>query len=532
MEGRRSVSSPKPSFFVNPPLPFASFPSSHTQASWDKSHTNSCQPTTYNGYPKQKTIYDDATLRMFNILIETSDAKTPSDATLGTDEGLLDVPQRSSKGLGHIPRNIRLGLLMIDLVEPYVLLHGTGGGSASDSDRISDAMPLEGDDCREQQTGTVLETPKSNDDKIRVTWSVGGAFTVDETFLMLVPWDELPLSFGCHTTDPQPDPEDVALLLERIRNGSIEGGNMTTTQSGFTSWHDRGYDDASFSVELDVAAWSKQNSAVFAVAKVDQGWSNRRNRQTVAPDVPPQSHIVNVRTNPDWHAESGGKEVRGRLYWVSSPVTLAVVDAPGNETDPTKVPTASPTKSPSTVPTDPPTPAVSTDTPTRGPESPTGSPTRTPTVTPTALNSQERTPLPTSVSPIRSPSVGSTLLPSIDIDINDKQEMFVSNPPTSMLVLELKNTTHEDMFKPSRSNSPTIAPFDKTTPVLIPSALTKETYPPSVSITLVDGDSGDTTNDTAVEGVLTYSEATRYSDALSSKGKLFLIISSVSSLCF
>ena len=62
--------------------------------------------------------YTPGMLRVVNMLVETSDSKAPS-SRLGTT---VDVLQGSGgRGDGHIPRNIRLQLLLTDLVEPYLV---------------------------------------------------------------------------------------------------------------------------------------------------------------------------------------------------------------------------------------------------------------------------------------------------------------------------------------------------------------------------------------------------------------------------
>lgn len=41
-------------------------------------------------------------------------------------------------------------------------------------------------------------------------------------------------------------------------------------------------------------------------------------------DMPPQSHLANVRTNPEWHKTAGHRSVHGRLFWPSDPVEVVV----------------------------------------------------------------------------------------------------------------------------------------------------------------------------------------------------------------
>jgi hypothetical protein len=68
-----------------------------------------------SGYAEERTSYDNVTLRAFNILIETSDAKDPAPNTLGTDQTLWDAGV--GDGSGHITRNVRIVFTLVDLVQ-------------------------------------------------------------------------------------------------------------------------------------------------------------------------------------------------------------------------------------------------------------------------------------------------------------------------------------------------------------------------------------------------------------------------------
>lgn len=67
---------------------------------------------------------------------------------------------------------------------------------------------------------------------------------------------------------------------------------------------------------------SDENMALRLVvmARVDQDWLLRKSSEPVTPDLPPQTHWVNARTNPDWyHANrDSGREVRGRGVFFST----------------------------------------------------------------------------------------------------------------------------------------------------------------------------------------------------------------------
>lgn len=64
---------------------------------------------------------------------------------------------------------------------------------------------------------------------------------------------------------------------------------------------------------------------VLAKARVDQSWQAPPAKRK--PSVPPQAHIVNARTNPNWHHESADKVIQGRLDWYTTiPLTIVIGD--------------------------------------------------------------------------------------------------------------------------------------------------------------------------------------------------------------
>jgi hypothetical protein len=73
-----------------------------------------------------------------------------------------------------------------------------------------------------------------------------------------------------------------------------------------------------------------QELVVLASAQVDKDWADAP--ENVAPlNHPPQSHIVNVRTNSEWFHESAGKKIRGRLDWYSQPVKIIAIPSIAGE---------------------------------------------------------------------------------------------------------------------------------------------------------------------------------------------------------
>ena len=291
--------------------------------SWDLDLVRPCTPTTFGGYDESKTTYNNATLRAFNVLIETSDHKQPASNTLGTDEGLFN--ETVGSGNGHISRNIRLAQMMIDSVEPYVSVLGV-----EELILLDDIVPLT-DRGNHTCTSTKIVTIPKGTSEVEVYWTVGGSFTVDETRVAYGKWD---VAFS-ELMECSTQPKDITdLFTESVKLSSI--------QSGRTRWHNSGAspsaDDSTwlgkmvgisipygpvFSAKIDLSEYNVGDSiAVMPYAKVDQNWKSQP--ETMDPEVPPQSHAVNARTNPDWHFESAGKVVQGRLDWMSTPLTIEI----------------------------------------------------------------------------------------------------------------------------------------------------------------------------------------------------------------
>lgn len=270
--------------------------------SWDSSLVQPCTPNTYGGYSKSKTIYNAAVLRAFNMLVEASDDKTPSANTLGSDYDLLNP---NSFGNGHVPRNIRLCLFMVEIVEPF--LHFTKIG---DKSLPSSMIP----------TKKTLFAAKNSHDMYRtkntasVQWTVGGCFQIDDTHL-IYGTEKLFSDFLNQASFPS---EKTIQSLLADNSGEIK---YTKPQQGEIRIPGT---SSVFSSFLDLSEYTHGEKIIcIALAKVDQGWSQKP-IDSVPPGVKPQSHIVNARTDPTWRHENAGKTVIGRLYWVSPPLSIQV----------------------------------------------------------------------------------------------------------------------------------------------------------------------------------------------------------------
>lgn len=350
-------------------------------SSWDTSYVSPCSPHSHGGYPVSKTTYDDGMLRAFNILVETSDAKRPSAHTMGTDAALLTP---SGDGDGHVPRNMRIALLVTDLAQPYleiVSVAGDDGGSTPAQRRLSRAslrgvptrrglgelqcssevatlgMSVAGAPFTERYIRTEMR-PLANtsreDDSVSfgVSWDIGGALDVDSTSLVWSEWPKQePISSvfageraaGAAMTEP-PQWASIPELWQHFIAGNldlgdaslgVEGVAVSDELSGHTKWKSsNGRDGPDLSqpfqprfsqcIDLPCGASADDEGRVFivaATAKVDAHWAAQGSPQ---PTVPPQSHVVNARTNEEWDKSVGGHRVRGRSYWVSAPIFVTV----------------------------------------------------------------------------------------------------------------------------------------------------------------------------------------------------------------
>ncbi len=241
--------------------------------SWDKSGGQvSCSPDTFGGYNLSKTIYEDPTLRACNYLVETSNLKTHLQETLGKADRVLDTSD--PPGNGHITRNVRLALLLTDIVEPYVVW------SSEDDDHHLE----------------VLQGENST-----YSWEVGGALTIDASWLLVGPWSS-----------------NVSDSSKADLDDFMEWANFSTVNQRARIYPPQ---KASFQEKLVLTTPGKY--FVLPVAVVDQGWLTQPDG--AQPRKPPQSHLVNARTNTSWDKQLlSGRRVKGNVQWFG-PVRLVQV---------------------------------------------------------------------------------------------------------------------------------------------------------------------------------------------------------------
>ncbi len=249
------------------------------------------------------------------MLIETSNSKYPS-THLGTSEGVLAyTPSYSSNG--HIARNVRLALMAIDIVEPYVAIRSLNGVVLTDDIvPATDHNSIGGvEECHKKK---VIGVPTGTNNAT-VSWTVGGGFTVDFTNLYYAHWDDI----NDFIVDP-PIGCNPNLMFGRDLGPSFRS---TKAINGITRWHKSAsdMDRTTFRATIDISDFKLGDKiAIFAAARLDQGWTEQPKKEYVGPNVPPMSHVVNARTNDEWKHVNENSIIQGRQDWFSIPLTIQI----------------------------------------------------------------------------------------------------------------------------------------------------------------------------------------------------------------
>lgn len=297
--------------------------------SWDTTFVPKCKPSTYGGYPTSKTTYNEATLRVFNMLVETSTDKIPASSKLGTSKDVLD---KNTSGNGHVSRNIRLAMAAIDLVEPYLSIVGVDAASI-----VGDFAPLKRPSCDTLPSIVVGADTK----KVTIYWTVGGAIEIDETRVWVANAKNVDLTIlqGCAK---QPI---TTAIMQAFTGGSTSTGVGFLAEGGPNPAHSSTVGPR-FSATIDLPLVNGSDEFLVLVsARVDSSWASEPS--TFAPDLPPQSHLANVRTNPSWKHVNANKVVQGRLNWFSVPIRI--IRAPNSPAFPTPAPVTSSSPSPPAI---------------------------------------------------------------------------------------------------------------------------------------------------------------------------------------
>ena len=251
-------------------------------ASWEGSPiiTQPCLPTTYSKYPykSSRTIYDNFfpdAMRNMMFLLETSHDKTPEQKELGysINNCILNMKRNAFFNQvhdqesecsdpnvnGYIPKILRISLTLIDMLDPYINYRVTSHNASS-------------------QLNYKLE------------WLVGGSIEVDNTsvYYNIVEKNNKPINNKEYKTEDE--------IKKDYKNHSVVlKGNGIWSKS-------QKVDPFNFEFSLN----DKQEIHFLIIARVD-GFM----KESIEPDpnVPPQSHFVNLRKSFNYQVGNEKTEV-------------------------------------------------------------------------------------------------------------------------------------------------------------------------------------------------------------------------------
>lgn len=223
--------------------------------SWDPANADALWPT--NGW------------RALAYTVEISNQKQPPESTLGGDAALL-VPGGAEDG--YVPKNVRIALSAIDVIEPYILWTNR----ASVPTTVGAGQPFQ------------------------VEWQVRGCFEVDETRVR----------YGTS--------EDPANEFDGETAAQSDGANPCFDPDDATA--------RTFTAEVVIGEPGLYH--LTPAARVD---SALLSQSSPNPDVTPRSWLVRSRTEDGFFFENTVEPteintVTGRLFWGAQPLVLEVTD--------------------------------------------------------------------------------------------------------------------------------------------------------------------------------------------------------------
>ena len=304
--------------------------------SWDKEMVKPCQPQTYiddniDQYPKEKTIYNNAQLRAFNFLIEASDDKIPKNNWGNIKNGWDDIWNiDNSEYDGHISRNLRISMFLINSVQPYVII--------MKYPKIIPWHPVQ-NKFMDGQINTKLM--KGRQITKEINWFVSGAISIYEYDLL----------FAMKTADDYNDNNDVNDIkwnILQFKKNPMWRKNLDLILESAKQNHK----EYKFTIDIEtkltaelmkqiVVKCQQENNLVtmkdgktycsilFGIrVKVDDQWqqnkdlANYKNIKTFPDGIPPQSHVVNARNhNKDkWNMTNNKYNIKSSEWWYTEEI--------------------------------------------------------------------------------------------------------------------------------------------------------------------------------------------------------------------
>lgn len=246
---------------------------------------SSCVPETFGGYDKKKTRYKKNSINSLLYLVETDDAKEPLEAHLGNSREVWG----NSDSDGHVARNVRMSLKLIELAKPEIIIGDIGG--------LVQGHVL--------SRGTSLQVRGF------------GCLSVDLRLVLLPPSGET-----CSPDHLNGEPSTrsariaSAIKIAEINQLQCKGVDATIWQP---------VENPMTNLEVKVPDSAAGQHCLFLVAEFDQDWSKQVDPD---PNVSSRSHMVRSRVEEHYTARANEgemriEEFRSKLYAVAeSPIVV------------------------------------------------------------------------------------------------------------------------------------------------------------------------------------------------------------------
>ncbi|CAE8625383.1 unnamed protein product [Polarella glacialis] len=258
-------------------------------AGWESSPSpiTVCRPTTYGGYDGSRTEYRKGSVATLVYLAEADDSKTPAASTLGHTAEIFSA---TGVGQGHVARNLRMCLKIIELARPEIVVHAPSVPAAllagSDIE-----VAVHGFGCQRISSLKLLLVPKAV--SARCDFGSGLLDGLDD------------VGFAGHT-----DVVNAATVLAELKDQLCRG---------LTLWERLGPDEKVLRLKGRAPDVMGEFCLVIA-AEFDQHWAAQKHPD---PGVAPRAIATRIRIDSSYSAQAsdGGMVVnshRTKLFAVSA----------------------------------------------------------------------------------------------------------------------------------------------------------------------------------------------------------------------
>lgn len=254
-------------------------------AGWEESPKpiSVCRPRTYGGYASSRTVYKKGSVACLVYLAEMDDLKTPPASTLGRAAELWSPSDTD----GHVARNLRMSLKMVELARPEVVVARAASWPVG---AIQAGAPLE---VRVRGFGCITMSAR----------------------LLLIAREHL------KAADCSMEQLGSAERARALQLASKVAEASSVKCGGLAIWEKPAL--AELSLEGSAPPFPSGEFCAVIAAEFDQDWAQQTHPD---PGMKPQSHAVRSRVDDHYVVEASDGEMRISEYRTKLfPVSLAPI---------------------------------------------------------------------------------------------------------------------------------------------------------------------------------------------------------------